>query len=336
VSTSPDGEKVRFSRGAARLGSRRELRQQHVCVRSGQASEGRVRVMDEMPIKALYAGVGLGSLALIALAWASVPSISLPRAALLALLGVLWVWIAGVIVSECVGRTNWSPLSGMTLIAVTILISLAGGLEDTPRTTIVACVVQGGWAWWAHAGDSRLYLVRKGAIAARTLDHTVVQQWVDAGALDPALVRGHPQRNLLVQCLGGARAPRVDAVGRARLERDDIVLLCTDGFWEPLHDRQIVAGLESGSVAEGITRLAGLARERAGAESDNISALAFAWDETAVPLGEGMSPGPDLEPLGAAQEIDAPDPDILAAMLEDPESGIARIRRSLEDGGRPA
>jgi serine/threonine protein phosphatase PrpC len=148
------------------------------------------------------------------------------------------------------------------------------GLEDTPRTTIVACVVQQGWAWWAHVGDSR-------------------------------------------QCLGGVQAPRVEAVGRARLERDDVLLLCTDGFWEPLHERQILAGLESGSLAEGVARLAGLARERAGAESDNISALALAWEEAAVPLAEGVVPGPRLEPVSAAERIDAPDPDILRAMDEE-------------------
>ena len=40
----------------------------------------------------------------------------------MAVIGTLWIWIAGVILSECIGRTNWSPLSGMTLIAITILI----------------------------------------------------------------------------------------------------------------------------------------------------------------------------------------------------------------------
>ena len=53
------------------------------------------------------------------------------------LLGTLWIWIAGVIVSECLGRTNWSPLSGMTLIAVTILIFIASGIPSTKATIIV-------------------------------------------------------------------------------------------------------------------------------------------------------------------------------------------------------
>jgi serine/threonine protein phosphatase PrpC len=193
----------------------------------------------------------------------------------------------------------------------------ARGLPDTPRTTVVACVVQQGWAWWAHVGDSRLYLVRHGAIAARTVDHTLVQQWVDEGALEPSQARRHPQRNRLLQCLGGVRTPHLGAVTAARLERDDVLLLCTDGFWEPLHDRQIVAGLESGTLAEGLARLAGLARERAGADSDNLSALALAWHDAAVPLVAGAAPGPRPEPVDDTARIDTPDPDILRAMDED-------------------
>ena len=62
----------------------------------------------------------------------------------MALLGTLWIWMAGIILSEAIGRTNWSPLSGMTLIAVTILILIASvnsGLGD--RSTIVAAVMVG-------------------------------------------------------------------------------------------------------------------------------------------------------------------------------------------------
>lgn len=208
------------------------------------------------------------------------------------------------------------------------------GLEDTPRTTIVACVVQQGWATWAHVGDSRLYFVRKGQVIARTRDHTLVQQMLDDGLLQPAEARGHPQRNRLLQCLGSARPPQLEAVGQARLERDDMVLLCTDGFWEPLSDRQIVAGLESGTLAEGVARLVGLARERAGADSDNISALALAWDEPAVALAEGLSPGPLLAPLAAPPASAAPDADILRAMEAEPDSGVARLRQSVHDARR--
>ena len=97
---------------------------------------------DEMPIKMLYAGVFGGGLLLIILAQFTVPEMTLGTGVLMAVLGILWVWVAGVIVSECVGRTNWSPLSGMTLIAVTLLTAIASGLGSTQQ--IIASVMIGG------------------------------------------------------------------------------------------------------------------------------------------------------------------------------------------------
>jgi PPM family protein phosphatase len=116
-------------------------------------------------------------------------------------------------------------------------------------------VVQGGRAYWTHLGDSRLYLVRKGEVLVRTRDHTFVQELLDQGLLRPEEAAGHPERNRLQQCLGSTRAPLIQPASHARLERDDVVLLCSDGFWGPLAERRIVAGLESGTLAEGIARL---------------------------------------------------------------------------------
>jgi putative OPT family oligopeptide transporter len=93
--------------------------------------EGSTGGNDELPIRFLYIAIGVGLLALIVLADLSVPGMTVPRAVGMALLGTLWIWVAGVIVSECLGRTNWSPLSGMTLIAVTILIFIASGMANT-------------------------------------------------------------------------------------------------------------------------------------------------------------------------------------------------------------
>jgi uncharacterized oligopeptide transporter (OPT) family protein len=92
------------------------------------------------------------------IAYLSSPEIGVVRAVAMALLGTLWIWIAGVIVSECLGRTNWSPLSGMTLIAVTILIFICTGVADKP--TIVASVVVGAaiCVAIAQAGDMMLDL----------------------------------------------------------------------------------------------------------------------------------------------------------------------------------
>jgi len=125
-----------------------------------QRSQGG-RASDEMPIGLLYAGVAAGTLVLILVTTLSVSEMTLVRAIPMALLGVLWVWIAGVIVSECLGRTNWSPLSGMTLIAVTILILVAGAGEgiDKPQM-IVSSVIMGAAVCVAiaQAGDMMLDL----------------------------------------------------------------------------------------------------------------------------------------------------------------------------------
>lgn len=113
---------------------------------------------DEMPIKLLYAGIVGGAIALMLIAEFAAPEMVLWRSVSMAVLGTLWIWIAGVIVSECLGRTNWSPLSGMTLIAVTILILISSGLGD--RATIISSVMVGAAVCVAiaQAGDMMLDL----------------------------------------------------------------------------------------------------------------------------------------------------------------------------------
>ena len=103
-------------------------------------SDGAMR-NDEMPIQLLYAAILGGMLVMVWVAFASAEEMTWDRAALMAVLGTLWVWVAGVIVSECVGRTNWSPLSGMTLIAVTILILIAKAGLSAPQAITSSIVV---------------------------------------------------------------------------------------------------------------------------------------------------------------------------------------------------
>ncbi len=88
------------------------------------------RSRDEMPIGLLYVGIIGAAILLFIIAVNSTQTMGWGRGLLMALLGTLWIWIAGVILSECIGRTNWSPLSGMTLIAVTILVIIAKGLGN--------------------------------------------------------------------------------------------------------------------------------------------------------------------------------------------------------------
>lgn len=102
---------------------------------------GSTLAADEMPIRLLAWGIGGAFLVLLVMAVLSTEHMTLGRALAMAVLGTVWIWVAGVILSECIGRTNWSPLSGMTLIGVTLLIFVASGLGDTEA--IVSSVMVG-------------------------------------------------------------------------------------------------------------------------------------------------------------------------------------------------
>jgi uncharacterized oligopeptide transporter (OPT) family protein len=96
---------------------------------------------DELPVKLLYFAIVGSAIVLFVMAMISTEKMGIGRGLAMALLGTLWIWVAGVILSECIGRTNWSPLSGMTLIGITMLIFIASGLGDS--ASIIASVMVG-------------------------------------------------------------------------------------------------------------------------------------------------------------------------------------------------
>jgi serine/threonine protein phosphatase PrpC len=153
------------------------------------------------------------------------------------------------------------------------------GMAEAPRTVIVACLVQDGLAYWTHVGDCRLYFFRQGRVVARTRDHSFVQQLIDQGRIREEAAATHPQRNLLLQCLGGMAAPQPDAPTSLELEKDDIVVLCSDGFWGPITQRQFLTALLARPLEEAIPQLVALAESRAGARCDNVTVMAMRWNE---------------------------------------------------------
>ena len=201
-------------------------------------------------------------------------------------------------------------------------------LMDTPRTVLVACVVQDGHAYWTHIGDCRLYLYRQGRLAQRTRDHTLVQQLVDEGQLGEEALSTHPDRNRLLQCLGGYQLPRLEPVGKARLAKDDVLVLCSDGFWAPLTPRQFVIALATRPLADAIGELVALAEARAGRECDNISVAAMAWGDDEIARDAGPALAPDELPTDV-QDLSATDLESLRMSDEDIEKAIAEIRAAL-------
>src|SRR5512140_1420548 len=148
---------------------------------------------------------------------------------------------------------------------------------ETPRTTCVACVVQGNSAWWAHVGDSRLYLFRQGSLVAQTKDHSKVQYLVDQGLLDPAEVATHPDRNKIFSCLGGLVEPVVDLGRRTPLKHGDILVLCTDGLWSVVSQDELATWLTSTPILQTAPQMMKDAEKRGGSEGDNLSAIIVRW-----------------------------------------------------------
>jgi len=114
---------------------------------------------DEMPIKLLYAAIIGAFIVLFIISDLSTDKLGWVRGGIMAVLGTLWIWVAGVILSESIGRTNWSPLSGMTLIGITILIFVASGIGD--RATVIASMMVGAAMCVAMAQATDLMLDMK-------------------------------------------------------------------------------------------------------------------------------------------------------------------------------
>lgn len=90
---------------------------------------------------------------------------------------------------------------------------------------------------WVHCGDSRAYLFREGKVIARTTDHSLVQQMVATGMIDDEGARLHPQRNLLLSALGASEGELEISVSELmHILPGDVLLLCSDGVWEPVGD----------------------------------------------------------------------------------------------------
>jgi len=149
-------------------------------------------------------------------------------------------------------------------------------LLDTPRTTIVAGVLQGNAAYWAHCGDSRLYLVRGGKLVARTRDHSYTELQETLSQVVPMGERFN--RNVLFTCLGSPGKPVVDTVGPLLLQSGDRILLCSDGLWGNVSDATVTEQLANHPISDAVPELVEMALRAGGARCDNVTVLALQWE----------------------------------------------------------
>jgi len=141
-------------------------------------------------------------------------------------------------------------------------------------TTCTVLALVGQSLYFAHVGDSRLYLVRDGKITQLTRDHSYVGRLVESGLISKEEAENHPQRNILTAALGTTNDPVMDSPGRPEpLQSGDALVLCTDGLWGQVHDPEIRHAVESGTPEEAGRDLILLARERGGPDNITVEIL---------------------------------------------------------------
>ncbi len=144
-------------------------------------------------------------------------------------------------------------------------------------TTATICHREGDEFVWAHVGDSRLYLLRDGALQQITQDHSLVSELVANGSITPAEAMTHPKRNVITRAVGVSEELVVD-VGRFQAAPKDILLLSSDGLTSVFTDDELCdLSLRAVSAGEDPAKyLVGHAIE-AGSH-DNISAIVVIYD----------------------------------------------------------
>lgn len=162
-----------------------------------------------------------------------------------------------------------------------------------PRTTCVLCLVQDGYAYWAHVGDSRLYHFRGDKLLMRTLDHTATERLREDGVITEEEMLSHPEKSRLLKCVGGPQKPSISIGGETPLQRGDTLLLCSDGVWEAFAENELGRYLNYDSLDEGIEEMVIEAEHRRREACDNMSAVCLRWRDHA-PRNQPLQANPAL------------------------------------------
>lgn len=196
---------------------------------------------------------------------------------------------------------------------------------SNPCTTCVVCLVRKGVAWWAHVGDSRLYLLRHRAVVCRTRDHSYVEQLYQQGVLAPGETERHPKRNYVTRCVGGrGQYPGIAHGPATSLQRGDTILLCSDGLWGALGEGEFAGRLFEGPLDEAVGDIAYRAEQLSYPYSDNISALALRLESN----GRDTLPQPHPQ-----TRYPRPQPQVAHPEDSGLTSAIREIERALEEFG---
>jgi serine/threonine protein phosphatase PrpC len=142
-----------------------------------------------------------------------------------------------------------------------------------PGTTFTGAFVVDDRVFVGHVGDSRIYQIRNDEILPLSEDHSYVAHLVKEGKLTPEEARDFPQKNVLMRSLGAEGTLEVDEPHETRLMDGDVLLLCTDGLWDLVSEKEMVAVVQGHrSLKKALGKLIDLANARGG--HDNVTAAA--------------------------------------------------------------
>lgn len=144
------------------------------------------------------------------------------------------------------------------------------------KTTVCALAIDKDKLMWGHIGDTRLYAFSRNKVKVRTLDHSVPQMLVLVHDIKEKDIRNHPDRNKLLRVLGvSGDTPKFEISELQNTSAYQAFLLCSDGFWELILEKEMCTTLKkSSSAAEWMAKMREIVEQRgAGKDMDNYSAI---------------------------------------------------------------
>lgn len=150
--------------------------------------------------------------------------------------------------------------------------------QDAMKTTMNIVIVKGNEIRWGHVGDTRTYYFKNHKVISRTKDHSVPQMMVSMGEIKEKDIRRHPDRNRLLRVMGIEwNKPQYVIEDNIKLKKKQVMLLCSDGFWENIEEKDMEKCLKkASSPEEWLNSMNVIVKENGkGTNMDNYTAMAI-------------------------------------------------------------
>lgn len=144
-------------------------------------------------------------------------------------------------------------------------------------TTLSACAIVAENLYFAHVGDSRVFLIRAGEARQLTRDHSLVARLIESRSIRPEDAENHPQKHVLTAAVGVCDDLQPDfSAEPVPLQHSDTLVICTDGLWGQMSTAEIAEVVSASDVDDACKALVQLARERGGPDNITLQVLRVA------------------------------------------------------------